>query len=298
MNPMPMSAAELGIDFQLFRTVCAFASGKGGVGKTTLTGNSAVKTAAQGVPTLGIDINGQGNLRRELGYDIGDQGAGFLDSMKNGTPLVPIKNVRPNLDVVVGGPKTRELSQLFMVLAQEQGPYAAFLRLAQCLQPLLKDYRVTFIDAPPENPNLLMMCLCAARWLIAPVKCDVCSLEDALTDIANAFKAARQVNPLLELLGVVHFGSPNGATGIHDEVVEETRKHLGAHAHVFDSAIHLSVKTAKRCRERGLSARELADAKLPNDRDLGAASLALAEAHDKLTVEIMRRMKMRLEQAA
>lgn len=295
---MPMSAEALGIDYRRFSTVAAFASGKGGVGKTTLTGNNATKTASKGIPTLAIDANGQGNLRREFGMDEGDKGEAFYNAMRNGTPLVPVKNVRENLDVVLGGEEVRQLNALFIELAQKEGPYAAFCRLAVCLQPLLSQYGVVWIDAPPENPNMLMMVLCAARWLVAPVKMDVCSLDDALTDIAGSFQAAKQVNRALELLGVVHFGSPNGSTEIHREVVSKARKKLGQSTHVFEETIHASSKTAQLARDLGLSVWELAALKRPEDRRMAGTIEKLAGAHDKLTTAMLLRMRSRLEMAA
>ncbi|WP_037725181.1 MULTISPECIES: AAA family ATPase [unclassified Streptomyces] len=295
---MPMSAEALGIDYVKFSKVAAFASGKGGVGKTTLTGNNATKTASRGIPTLALDINGQGNLRREFGLDEGDKGERFYEAMRNGTPLVPVKNVRPNLDVVMGGEMVRQLNTLFLEIAQKDGPYAAFCRLAVCLQPLLEQYGVVWIDAPPENPNMLMLVLCACRWLVAPVKMDVCSLDDALKDISGAFAAAKQVNQFLELLGIVHFGSPNGSAEIHREVVREARKKLGKNTHVFDETIHASFKTAKLARSLGLSVWELADLKRPEDKRLAGTIEKLGEAHDKLTTAMLRRMQSRLEMAA
>lgn len=293
-----MSAEALGIDYTLFSHVTSFASGKGGVGKTTLTGNNATKTAAQGIPTLAIDANGQGNLRREFGMGEGDKGTAFYEALKNGTPLVPVKNVRPNLDVVLGGKELRQINSLVLEIAQSEGPLAAFCRLAKCLQPLLSQYGVVWIDAPPENPNVLMLVLCASRWLVAPVKMDVCSLEDALNDISDAFKAAKSVNALLELLGVVHFGSPNGSSGIHKEVVTEARKLLGASTHVFDETIHASSKTAKLARQLGLSVWELEALKRPEDKKFEETISNLADAHDNLTKALLLRMRSRLEIAA
>jgi cellulose biosynthesis protein BcsQ len=293
-----MSAVDLGVDYGLFSHVTVFASGKGGVGKTTLTGNNATRTASKGIPTLAIDANGQGNLRREFGMAEGDKGEAFYEALKNGTPLVPIKNVRPNLDVVVGGSELRQITSLFMELATREGPYAAFCRLAQCLQPLLPNYGVVWMDAPPENPNILTLCLCASRWLVAPVKMDVCSLEDALKDISDAFRAAKQVNQLLELLGVVHFGSPNKSSSIHKEVVHEARKMLGANTHVFDETVHASSKTAQLARKLGVSVWELEELKRPEDKGFEDTIAKLAKAHDKLTTAMLLRMRSRLEMAA
>ncbi|MFE1270633.1 ParA family protein [Streptomyces sp. NPDC058758] len=298
MATIPMSAGDLGIDYRRFTPVFVFASGKGGVGKTTLTGNNATKTAAEGIPTLAIDANGQGNLRREFGIGEGDGGKAFVQALRDGTPLVPVKTNRPNLDVVLGGKELRAINAVFMDIATASGPIAAFCRLAQCLQPLLSKYGVIWIDAPPENPNVLTLCLCASRWLVTPVKMDVCSLEDALKDISDTFKSARAVNPLLQLLGVVHFGSPSGATSIHREVVTEARRLLGNSTHVFEESIHASPKSAKLARELGLSVWELEQRARDEDKRMAEQISNLAGAHNNLTTALLRQMRTRLETTA
>ncbi|MGG7568993.1 ParA family protein [Streptomyces sirii] len=287
-----MSAADLGIDHGLFSNVFMFGNGKGGVGKTTLTGNASAKAAREGLRTLAIDVNGQGNLRRELGYGEQDQGEAFAQSMRSGTPLVPITNVRKNLDVVPGGMKVRDLNDIFVSIATSQGPLSAFLRLAQSLQPLLPKYDAVFIDSPPENPNLLIMCLAAARWLVTPVKSDGASLEDGLKDIARSFSMVKsQINPMLTLLGVVHFSSPRNARGIHKEVDERAKKILGKVSHTFQNVIGQSEKTAELARRPGYfcPVHELHERRLQGDRTIPEAASALAQDHDALTIEIFER---------
>ncbi|MGW1374470.1 ParA family protein [Streptomyces sp. NPDC002446] len=290
-----MSAADLGIDHGLFANVFMFGNGKGGVGKTTLTGNASAKAAREGLRTLAIDVNGQGNLRRELGYGEQDLGEAFAQSMRSGTPLVPITDVRKNLDVVPGGIKVRDLNDIFVSIATSQGPLPAFLRLAQCLQPLLPKYDAVFIDSPPENPNLLIMCLAAARWLVTPVKSDGASLEDGLKDIARSFGMVKaQINPMLTLLGVVHFSSPRNARGIHKEVDERAKKILGKVSHTFQNVIGQSEKTAELARRPGYfcPVYELHERRLQGDRTIPEAASALAQDHDALTIEIFERAQM------
>ncbi|MFG2227901.1 ParA family protein [Streptomyces sp. NPDC048644] len=290
-----MSAAGMGIDHGLFGNVFMLGNGKGGVGKTTLTGNMAAKTAREGLRTLAIDVNGQGNLRRELGYGIQDKGAAFAESMRRGSALVPVVGVRENLDVVPGGTHVRELNDIFLTLATSQGPLAAFLRLAQCLQPLLPKYDAIFIDSPPENPNLLIMCLAAARWVITPVKSDAASLEDGLRDFAQSFGMVKtQINELLTLLGVVHFASQRNATNVHKDVAKRSQKILGKVAHTFSTVIGQSETTAKLAREDqyGCPVFELNQRRLRGDKTIPEAAEALAEDHDDLTVEVLERAQM------
>ena len=54
--------------------VIAFANGKGGVGKTSLTANVAGLAADAGWRVLAVDLDPQGNLGSDLGYDQTDKG--------------------------------------------------------------------------------------------------------------------------------------------------------------------------------------------------------------------------------
>lgn len=290
-----MSPADLGIDYTLFGNVFLLGNGKGGVGKTTLTGNMSAKAAREGLKTLALDVNGQGNLRRELGYGMQDQGAAFAEAMRRGTALVPVTGVRENLDVIPGGECVRELNEIFISLATTQGPLAAFLRLAQCLQPILSKYDVVVIDSPPENPNLLIMCLAAARWVITPVKSDAASLEDGLKDFAKSFSMVKgQINELLTLLGVVHFSSQRNASNVHRDVSDRAKKILGKVAHTFETVIGQSETTSKLARQAAYSCPvfELNQRRLKGDRAIPEAAKALAEDHDDLTIEVFARAQM------
>ena len=84
-------------------------NGKGGALKTSLVANMGALAAAAGYRTLLVDLDPQGNLGLDLGYyEQGDRGAGLLDAMApRQTPLLILRGVRPNLDVVPGGPELK-----------------------------------------------------------------------------------------------------------------------------------------------------------------------------------------------
>ncbi|CAM5445424.1 hypothetical protein SALBM311S_02818 [Streptomyces alboniger] len=83
--------------------VYCFGNGKGGVGKTTCTCNIGGLAAADGLRVLIVDLNVQGNVAEELGYaetELDDEGKGLLTAITLQEAVKPIRNVRPNLDVV------------------------------------------------------------------------------------------------------------------------------------------------------------------------------------------------------
>jgi cellulose biosynthesis protein BcsQ len=293
----PLPAADLGIDYGQFGNVFMFGNGKGGVGKTTLSANAAAKTARQGLPTLAIDMNGQGNMHRDLGYGEHDQGKAFAEAMAQGTPLVPLTSVRENLDVVVGGPEIRKINGIVTEIARTEGFMAAYMRLAVCLAPLLPRYRAIFLDTPPENPDLLRLCLLAARYAVVPVKYDAASLDDGLKDFGQAFKMAVQVNRQLRILGIAHCFSPRGSTEIHREIERRSRKVLGKHAYVFPQAVGHSSKMAGLIRDRGKTAFELNQERAAGAKGIPDAAEHLSNDYEVLVTQIFKRAA-ELQQAA
>src|SRR5206468_10346854 len=86
-------------------------NGKGGVLKTSLTANVAGLSAASGWRVLAVDLDPQGNLASDLGMlDASDGGEGLLRAVAEQAPLEPLRDVRPGLDLVAGGPRTAELT--------------------------------------------------------------------------------------------------------------------------------------------------------------------------------------------
>ncbi len=125
---------------------------KGGVGKTSLVANLAGQLAAAGYRCLLVDLNRQANLADDLGFrddERDDQGAGLLLSVISGSPLTPVLDVRPGLDVVPGGARLSDLVPLMVSRLQDQGR-EAFRVLARVLAPVTGPYDVVFLDCPPS----------------------------------------------------------------------------------------------------------------------------------------------------
>ncbi|WP_207549806.1 ParA family protein [Thermostaphylospora chromogena] len=85
---------------------------------------------------------------------------------------------------------------------------------------------MVIIDTPPENTLLVDLALGAARWLIMPTKTDGGGLV-GMQLLAERYIIAREINPDLELLGVVLFGTTRGATAIHRSVRDQVERAFG-----------------------------------------------------------------------
>ncbi|MGW6145261.1 ParA family protein [Streptomyces sp. NPDC055140] len=281
-----------------------FGNGKGGVGKSSVSANAAGKAARNGLRTLIIDCNAQGNIARELGYkraEWNDGGQGLLESLRNGTPLRPQRNVRENLDVVMGGPALGdEFGIFFHTLLAKEGPHA-YLRLLYCLLPIAHEYQIIVLDTPPENPSLQRLALATARWLVIPVKSDG-GAEDGLAQIGMEFSYVRfvsQLNPYVELLGVLLFDTGRTYSGIHADVRRQVQKVLGEEAHMFKHLIGHTESVARLVRKRGLLVQELADKRREGDRSVPETAEGLAADYEGFTDEMFTRaLELRKEAAA
>lgn len=224
--------------------VVAVANGKGGVGKTSVATNLAGLAAAGGFRVLFIDLDPQGNAGEDLGYTgagTGDEGAGLVTALAGGGALqLSISQVRTNLDVISGGGVLDDLAGI--LLSRHSRGTAVADVLAKPLAVFLDDreYDLVVIDCPPGEPNLQLLALGAAKWLIIPTRGDAASLK-GMARIAERLVQAREYNPTLELLGVVLFDIATSATRMRREISSEIEQALGGVAPLFSSAIRHSV---------------------------------------------------------
>jgi len=201
--------------------VVAIANGKGGVGKTSLATTLAGMAAEAGYRILIVDLDPQGNVGEDLGYTgagRGDGGAGLVGALAADLPLVPtVEAARVRVDVISGGERLDDLAGLLLPRHRGGQPVADVLAgpLSRLLE--VQDYDLVIIDSPPGEPNLQLLALGAARWLIIPTRGDASSLKGMMR-IVQRLVEARQHNPTLELLGVVLFGIASSATRVKREI--------------------------------------------------------------------------------
>ena len=152
-----------------------------------------------------------------------------------------LPQARQGVDVICGGEHLDDLAGLLLSRHRRGTPVADTLAgpLAAHLERT-DDYDLVIIDCPPGEPNLQLLALGAARWLIIPTRGDAASLK-GMTRIAQRLVDARTHNPDLELLGVVLFDIASSATRVKREISAEITQALGGVAPLFDSTIRHSI---------------------------------------------------------
>lgn len=246
------------IDRSQLQRVIALINGKGGVQKTTLVANIGGLLAASGYRVLLVDLDPQGNLAEDLGYtdsETDDAGKALAGALAFGGTPAPVTDVRPHLDVLVGG---YHLNAAAAALTNKAGrdPRAAQLALAEILTPIAGAYDLVLIDCPPGNEPLQSAAVAAARWAVVPVKTDHSSRK-GLLDVARRLDDVMDVNPDLDLLGVVLVGVGSSAHKVKQTARDLIGVALAGDERILTASVRHSEATAQAARERGLLVHEL-----------------------------------------
>jgi chromosome partitioning protein len=217
-------------------TIISLVNQKGGVGKTTTAVSLAVALGRRGQRVLLVDLDPQANATSALGMD-GKDMPGTYDAILDETPMSQCV-IRVEEEHVSLVPSSAELSgaevELVPVMARER-------RLTNALAQVKDSYDWILIDCPPSLGLLTINALNASDAVIIPVQCEYMALEGLSRLMETLELVKRNLNPKLEVLGLV-LTMFDGRTRLAQQVVEEVRGHF---PQTFTTIIPRSVRLSE-----------------------------------------------------
>jgi len=207
---------------QASATIVAIANQKGGVGKSTTAINLGAGLAFQDERVLLVDLDPQGNSSSGVGIDRGLIDLSTYEVLVGdaavGDAVEPTSVAGLHVLPATIGLAGAEI-ELVSLMNRER-------RLANALQEAAGEYDFILIDCPPSLGLLTINGLTAANEVLIPIQCEYYALEGVSQLVSNVQLVRQNINPQLEIEGVV-LTMFDGRTTLAADVVAQVRQHFG-----------------------------------------------------------------------
>jgi len=221
---------------------------KGGVGKSTLTGNLGACLSRKNKRTILVDMDPQASLTIALGFNnpdnIDNNIAELMLNILDNKPFNIRDYILENEEGLYLIPSGQDLTRVELRLHQEIGREYILKKALQYLEKYDFDY--TLIDSPPFISLLTINILSCIEGALIPISPDFLSfkafsiLGDSLNNIKN------KTNPDLKVIGLV-FNFADLRTYHARDLINFTKKTFGNSTYIFNSIIraHTGIKEAQ-----------------------------------------------------
>ncbi len=216
--------------------ILAIANQKGGVGKTTTAFNLGSALALIGKNTLLVDIDPQAHSTVSLVNNSSQYDKSIYDVLVDSDVKIRdiiVKTSVPGLEIAISKIAMAKLEPALL------GEIDGHFRLRDVIVPIKKRYEFIIIDTPPTLGLITLNALVAATHILIPIQSSYLSLEGTDDLLETVIKIRKNVNPNLQVLGVV-ITLHDKRTNISRDAVERIKRVFGKK--VFKTMISKSVK--------------------------------------------------------
>ncbi len=176
------------------RTI-TLSNNKGGSAKTTTAVSLASAFAETGMRVLVIDLDPQGSATFWLGGR--ESSVGLVEFAAGGVRVAQLVQTSsaPNVDLIPTSPS--------LVASGERSANDTGLALVRGFARLPEHWDIILVDTPPTVGYLSLAPLVSSDYVLIPVEAHALALPGVASVVASIERAREQVNPRLELLGIV-----------------------------------------------------------------------------------------------
>ena len=225
--------------------VIAIANQKGGVGKTTTTGNLGIGMAKRGKRVLLIDADAQGSLTASLGYTEPDRLevtlATIMERIVNEDYPEPSEGILHHKEGVDLLPANIELSGIEVSLVNimsRETVLRAYVSLVSA------EYDYILIDCMPSLGMITINAFACADSILIPVQAAYLPVKGLEQLIKTIGKVKRQINPRLEIEGIL-LTMVDNRTNYARDITALLIETYGSRVRIFENSIPMSVRAAE-----------------------------------------------------